>query len=557
LSRLDVASKLSHFSGAQSNVGKSKEDGEKNIHDISKRIKWEEARERASKALKNAATPDGLVAINIKRLTFFNTDRIQRLLTKARAAEELMTMKRLQEMANDALKTKRPKRGCLGKLILMFENVFLPEMNREAEAAAADDDGELAQLAATTSVITARGGSIPSSVLKIPKLRRTTSEATRGSTKSGASSGRRSSSNTVSTGKTYRTAVSRARGGGKSSGRRIDIATLAEMGPFAADKAWYETNPRIYFNIRTPLMSKTTAAVVLPNNTEEDVLVDALLHFTFNINPLKESSENIFTIQMIGFLPSDETKHYIVAEKHFYLIDIIRASCVADVYKFKSVMKELLLAEVEMEMCYGYGMFGYGYSNQLLNAGKPITEGVARSIFIRADPGAETEKVKDVKGQQDTRIKGHAPLAPKVTHPSYLDYRNRLEIRDSSAICKKLDGSDRPSEAEVDQSVRPPIITLSPEEENRVKRMLQQTQLSSWTAQFNSLTDRRERLVFLKNVVFNEPEVHELHHIKGVKPIDDEPSANKDNLSKFSEMHNVKICYVKNMAGLKLKPEKN
>ena len=43
----------------------------------------------------------------------------------------------------------------------------------------------------------------------------------------------------------------------------------------------------------------------------------------------------------------------------------------------------------------------------------------------------------------------------------------------------------------------------------------------------------------------------------GVKPIDDEPSANKDNLSKFSEMHNVKICYVKNMAGLKLKPEKN
>ena len=42
----------------------------------------------------------------------------------------------------------------------------------------------------------------------------------------------------------------------------------------------------------------------------------------------------------------------------------------------------------------------------------------------------------------------------------------------------------------------------------------------------------------------------------GLKPIDDEPSQLKDNLSKFNEMHNVKICHVKNMAALKLKPEK-
>ena len=52
------------------------------------------------------------------------------------------------------------------------------------------------------------------------------------------------------------------------------------------------------------------------------------------------------------------------------MIDIIRANCVADGYKFKSIVGEQLLAEVDMEMCFGYGMFGYGYSNQLLNAGK-------------------------------------------------------------------------------------------------------------------------------------------------------------------------------------------
>ena len=109
----------------------------------------------------------------------------------------------------------------------------------------------------------------------------------------------------------------------------------------------------------------------------------------------------------------DDTKHYILAERHFYLIDIIRSSCIADSYKFKSIMREqLLLAEVDIEMCFGYGMFGYGYSNQLLNTGKPLTEGVARSVFIRADPGAETEKVKEVKGPAS--IKGHAALAPKV-----------------------------------------------------------------------------------------------------------------------------------------------
>ena len=80
-------------------------------------------------------------------------------------------------------------------------------------------------------------------------------------------------------------------------------------------------------------------------------------------------------------------------------------------------MKEAVLVEAEMEMCFGYGMFGYGYSNQLLNAGKPTSEGVARSIFIRADPGAETEKVKEVKGAEG-RTKGHAPLAPKVRRNS-------------------------------------------------------------------------------------------------------------------------------------------
>ena len=40
--------------------------------------------------------------------------------------------------------------------------------------------------------------------------------------------------------------------------------------------------------------------------------------------------------------------------------------------------------------------------------------GVARSIFIRSDPGPETEKVKEVKGMEN-RIKGHAALAPKVS----------------------------------------------------------------------------------------------------------------------------------------------
>ena len=42
----------------------------------------------------------------------------------------------------------------------------------------------------------------------------------------------------------------------------------------------------------------------------------------------------------------------------------------------------------------------------------------------------------------------------------------------------------------------------------------------------------------------------------GLKPVDDEPSTVKDNMSKFNEIHNVKICNVKNMAGLKIKPEK-
>merc|ERR1719370_629676 len=103
-------------------------------------------------------------------------------------------------------------------------------------------------------------------------------------------------------------------------------------------------------------------------------------------------------------MPQDETKHYIVSEKHFYLIDIIRSYCVVDSYKFKSIMGDVLMVEADIEMCFGYGMFGYGHSNQLLNVGKPITEGVARSIFIRSDPGPETEKVKEVKGMEN-RIK--------------------------------------------------------------------------------------------------------------------------------------------------------
>jgi hypothetical protein len=50
----------------------------------------------------------------------------------------------------------------------------------------------------------------------------------------------------------------------------------------------------------------------------------------------------------------DETKHYIVAEKRFHLFDILRAVCAADNYKLKTVLQETVVAEVELEMCFGW-----------------------------------------------------------------------------------------------------------------------------------------------------------------------------------------------------------
>jgi len=550
MSRQDDVSKLSHFSKAiTGSVGEKtheKVDNEKQLQDISKRLKWEEAREKVSKALKNAATPDGLIAINIKRLTYFNTDKIQRLVTKAVAAHEALTMKRVQQMAEDELKTKRTQKDGPGKRLLALEKCLLPGV---AEGEVDEQDGNQDTLEMSNqSAIDLSEQSLASKARSkrlVPGGRSSEVSAKSNET------GKTKTIFPVTSTHSGRTARTRRR----RRGTDLDSVVLSSMKDFTVDKAWFEANPRIYFSIRTPLACKTTAAVVLPNTSEDDVLIDSLVHFTCNINPLKESSENVITISIVAFLPTDEAHHYFISERHFYMIDIIRANCVADGYKFKSIIGDQLLAEVDMEMCFGYGMFGYGYSNQLLNAGKPISEGVARSIFIRADPGPETEKVKEAKGIE-SRIKGHAALAPKVTHPSYLDYRNKLDIHDASAICDKLDGSDKPSEAEVAASVRPPVVTLTEDEESRIRRMLQQTSLSSWMSKFNTITDRRERLVFLRGIILSDAECFEAHHIKGLKPIDDEPSQIKDNLSKFNEMHNVKICHVKNMAALKLKPEK-
>jgi len=550
----DMHSKISHFSRVLSSGGRTNDkiDNEKHLQDLNKKFKFEEAREKVTKALKNAATPDGLVAINIKRLTFFNTDKIQRLLTKARAADEALTLKRVQRIANDELRSKRTHTDGLGRRLLAIENYVLPlpEISEKAEETGFDED---------TAGLTSQGQSVASNHSSIGN---SVSRASRGpmATRLTASrpgedekSGRASVMTQRSTPSSKKKSIKGSSSPRRRKGGDLDNLSLTDfIGP---EKGWYETNPRIYFAIRTPLAQKTTTVFVLPSTSDEDLMIEALVHFTCNINPLKESSENVITIAIVAYMPTEDFKHYIVSEKHFYLIDIIRSICVADSYKFKSIIGDQLIAEADMEMCFGYGMFGYGYSNQLLNAGKPISEGVARSIFIRADPGPETEKVKEVKCVE-SRTKGHAALAPQVTHPSYLDYRNKLEIHDASAICEKLDGSDRPSDLEVAASVRPPVITLNNDEESRVRKMLQQTSLSTWKNHFDTITDRRERLVYLRSIILNEPECYEAQHIKGLKPVDDEPSTVKDNMSKFNEIHNVKICNVKNMAGLKIKPEK-
>ena len=88
--------------------------------------------------------------------------------------------------------------------------------------------------------------------------------------------------------------------------------------------------------------------------------------------------------EVVAFDRRQPTTHHILASKAVSQLEILQNMCMMS--RLDLAMDDVLVAALNVEFCFAYGMFGYGYANQYENRLIAPKERLARSMFFRVSP---------------------------------------------------------------------------------------------------------------------------------------------------------------------------
>ncbi|XP_022091622.1 C2 calcium-dependent domain-containing protein 6-like isoform X2 [Acanthaster planci] len=176
------------------------------------------------------------------------------------------------------------------------------------------------------------------------------------------------------------------------------------------------TEPELYVRIKVGSFVKSTQPVIVEKDAK--VVLDDLKHFSLQIPRKRSDPSNEVRFDLI--VVESPHVHRIVGHKDMHLYDIIKNLFVAGSYDFQ--YRHKTVAMVDLEMCFAYGIFGYGCCHQLQNRQKKISDVVGHSLLLRVES-------PESRCQPNA---GHVMTAMPVGHPEFINFQAKAEIGPSS-----------------------------------------------------------------------------------------------------------------------------
>ena len=142
-------------------------------------------------------------------------------------------------------------------------------------------------------------------------------------------------------------------------------------------------------------VSKESKIALIDINNKE-CKFDDLRHFFVKINPIKEDIKNEIKLELYAFgkIEIDKSRHYFckLANRYINIIDLVRIMNVSEVFEMTD--NKRLVALLDLELCFSYGRFGYGFSNQIDNTSESdkvkklmvLQDKISYSSFLRWKP---------------------------------------------------------------------------------------------------------------------------------------------------------------------------
>ncbi|XP_066299635.1 cation channel sperm-associated targeting subunit tau-like [Branchiostoma lanceolatum] len=187
-------------------------------------------------------------------------------------------------------------------------------------------------------------------------------------------------------------------------------------------------NPRksgVFVSIKVGETTKYSKVARIPDAKNQDVIVfDDLKHFPIELHRERDHAQNKVCIRAFtwdGTQPEPST----VGTATLHLFDIVKQMFMSEDVQLQ--WKHHVSGELELEICFVYGTYGYGQSHQLEQYDQEVKEILNHSMFCRLAPPEQR-----VSKHGHCELLSSLPIGP----PSFIPFETTVDIGNGRDLTK-------------------------------------------------------------------------------------------------------------------------
>lgn len=193
---------------------------------------------------------------------------------------------------------------------------------------------------------------------------------------------------------------------------------------FSQAESFVNYHKYVYCEISTRTYVKKTT-VVQSNKLEAEW--NERKHFPVTVTRNRRHPFNLLKIQVFSVDTGDLDQPMASGSVFFHLHDVIPVSPITGTYDLWD--DDLLVGEIQLEITFNYGAFGYGYSIQLQEENMSPDDLIRYSLFPRLTP-----QVAEMEAETSVLV------VKAVPHPSYIPFKSRVNLSYGKEIGDALNG---------------------------------------------------------------------------------------------------------------------
>ncbi|XP_028415755.1 C2 calcium-dependent domain-containing protein 6-like [Dendronephthya gigantea] len=165
---------------------------------------------------------------------------------------------------------------------------------------------------------------------------------------------------------------------------------------------------QLYGKVSVGTLVKSTS--VTTQAKKGKIIWNEVLNFPITIVSQMKDWSNQAVFSLLGYNDENQNKHRLIGKVAFHVHKLVKIGWSMDKYELTNRKKQNVGA-VELEFAFSYGVFGYGFSDQLENLVHLPEEVLRQSMFPRVHP------------PEDNMFSKWCLLKPKtVAHPNYIPF---------------------------------------------------------------------------------------------------------------------------------------